>query len=71
MLPSISLHQVAGAAVLTNMSENAGALVFREVAPGDYLIDAAAPGLTIVKPETLTVVQVRISASQSIWPFQL
>ena len=53
---SISLHQVAGAAVLTNMSENTGRFVFRDVAPGDYLIDASAPGLTIVKPETLTVV---------------
>src|SRR5205085_83236 len=30
--------------------------LFRNVAPGDYLINASAPGLTIAKPETLIVV---------------
>src|SRR2546423_692890 len=52
---SVSLHQVAGAARITTTSDNAGRVLFRDIAPGDYLIDASAPGLTIVKPETLSV----------------
>jgi vitamin B12 transporter len=53
---SVSLHQLAGAAVVTTTSDNTGHFLFRNLAPGDYLIDASAPGLTIADPETLTVV---------------
>jgi vitamin B12 transporter len=53
---SISLHQVAGAALITTTSDDAGRFLFQDLAPGDYLIDASAPGLTIANPETLTVV---------------
>ena len=41
---------------VTTTSDSAGQFVFQDIAPGDYLIDASAPGLTIAKPETLTVV---------------
>jgi vitamin B12 transporter len=53
---SVSLHQVAGAALITTTSDDAGRFFFQDLAPGDYLIDASAPGLTIANPETLTVV---------------
>jgi iron complex outermembrane receptor protein len=50
------LHQIAGAALLATSSDPAGHFQFRDVAPGDYLLDASAAGLTIVQPETLTLV---------------
>lgn len=53
---SVSLHQVAGAALVTTKSDQMGRFLIQDLAPGDYLIDASAPGLTIAKPETLTVV---------------
>jgi vitamin B12 transporter len=52
---SVSLHQVTRAAAVTVTSDNAGRFLFRDIAPGEYLVDASAPGLTIAKPETLTV----------------
>lgn len=53
---SVSLHQIAGAAIASTKSDQTGHFVLQGVAPGDYLIDASAPGLTIAKPEKLTVV---------------
>ncbi|MGI9073433.1 MAG: TonB-dependent receptor [Bryobacteraceae bacterium] len=53
---SVSLHQVAGASRMATTSDNTGRFLFRDIAPGDYLIDASARGLTIATPEKLTVV---------------
>jgi vitamin B12 transporter len=53
---SVSLHQVAGAALVTTTSDNIGRFLLQDLAPGDYLIDASAPGLTIARSETLTVI---------------
>ncbi|MFL6354882.1 MAG: TonB-dependent receptor domain-containing protein [Bryobacteraceae bacterium] len=52
---SVSLHQVAGAARITTASDNTGRFLFRDIVPSDYLIDASAPGLTITKPEIVSV----------------
>jgi vitamin B12 transporter len=52
---SVSLHQVAGAAVVSTKSDQTGRFEFPHVAAGDYLIDVSAPGLGMAKPETLAV----------------
>jgi vitamin B12 transporter len=50
----VNLHQVAGAALLTAVSDTSGRFTFPKVSPGEYLLDASARGLTITQPETLT-----------------
>ncbi len=52
---AVALHQVAGAAVLTTTADGSGRFVFRDVAAGNYLIDASAPGLTEVAPQTIAI----------------
>ena len=52
---SLSLHQVAGSAVLTATSDCTGRFSFTGVAPGEYLLDASARGLNIVRTETVSV----------------
>ncbi len=44
---TVNLHQVAGSAVITTESDAAGHYQLGEVAPGTYLLDAAAQGLTL------------------------
>ncbi len=53
---SIRLHQVAGTALLTATSDRSGRFSFTNVAPGEYLLDASAAGLTIARAETLTLI---------------
>ncbi|MBV9302425.1 MAG: TonB-dependent receptor [Acidobacteriaceae bacterium] len=53
---SIRLHEATGTAVFTTTSDSAGSFVFRELAPGEYLIDASAPEMTMLKAETLPLV---------------
>ncbi|MGI8961222.1 MAG: TonB-dependent receptor [Bryobacteraceae bacterium] len=52
---SVSLNRITGGAIVTTTSDNAGRFLFREIVPGEYLIDASAPGLTIARRETVTV----------------
>ncbi|MGC2657562.1 MAG: TonB-dependent receptor [Bryobacteraceae bacterium] len=51
---SVTLQQVAGAALISTASDRTGHFTFFNVAPGEYLLEASAPGLTIVKPEDIT-----------------
>lgn len=52
---AVSLHQVAGAAVLTTTADGSGHFVFRGLAAGNYLLDASAPGLAAVASPTVVV----------------
>ncbi len=52
---TVNLHQVAGSALLTVTSDASGHFRFTNVTPGEYLLDASAPGLGIAHPETLTL----------------
>lgn len=49
----LRLHEVAGAALLTAASDANGRFRFDNVAPGEYLLDAAAQSLTLAQPQTL------------------
>jgi vitamin B12 transporter len=51
---SVTLHQVAGSALLTATSNGSGHFAFSSVAPGQYLLEASAAGL-VSRPETITV----------------
>jgi len=53
---TVKLHQLAGAVTLNATSDANGRFVFDSVPRGEYLVDAAAPGLTIAHRETLQVV---------------
>src|SRR5581483_829561 len=52
---SIRLHQIAGTALLTATSDRSGHFAFAAVAPGEYLLDASASGLTISETGTVVV----------------
>ncbi|HEX4231990.1 MAG TPA: TonB-dependent receptor [Bryobacteraceae bacterium] len=52
---SVTLHQVAGSALLTATSDHSGHFAFTDVAPGQYLLEASAPGLVVSHPETITI----------------
>lgn len=47
----VSLHQIAGASLLNTTSDRAGHFVFEHISPGQYLLDATSPGLSL--PEAL------------------
>jgi vitamin B12 transporter len=51
----LRLHEVAGSALLTTASGSNGRFRFDDVAPGQYLLEAAAEGLTLADPQTLTL----------------
>jgi iron complex outermembrane receptor protein len=52
---SVTLHQIAGSARLTTGSDNSGRFAFINVAPGQYLLEASAPGLVIGHPEAIVI----------------
>jgi vitamin B12 transporter len=52
---AVTLHQIAGAALLTTTTDTSGHFLFLDVAPGNYFLDASAPGLTVVSPERYIV----------------
>ncbi|MBV9295442.1 MAG: TonB-dependent receptor [Acidobacteriaceae bacterium] len=52
---SITLHQVAGTAPLSTVSDRSGRFSFTNVAPGEYLLDATASGLTIDHARILAI----------------
>ncbi|MGA8030241.1 MAG: TonB-dependent receptor [Bryobacteraceae bacterium] len=52
---SITLHQIAGTALLTAASDRSGHFAFPDVAPGQYLLDGSGSGLTIAQSETLAL----------------
>jgi len=52
---TVSLHRIAGTALLITKSDRAGRFAFADVTPGQYLLDGSASGLTVARPETLTV----------------
>lgn len=52
---SISLYQIAGSAKLRSVSGAGGQFSFLSVAPGQYLLDATATGLTMGRSQTITV----------------
>lgn len=71
----IILHRTNGSASLNSMSDNAGHFVFQNVVPGDYLLEASAPGLTLREAESLSLsngeskelkLELRISALTSL-----
>jgi vitamin B12 transporter len=43
----ITLHRTNGSAALTQPSDSAGRFAFENVLPGDYLLEASAPGLNL------------------------
>lgn len=49
----VRLHQVAGSGLLTAAAGQSGAFAIANIAPGEYLLDASAPGFTIANPQTL------------------
>ncbi len=50
---SVRLHQFSGSGLSTARSDSAGHFTLANIAPGEYLLDASAPGLTIAEPQTL------------------
>ncbi len=52
---TVRMHQVAGSALLMATCDSAGRFSFREVAPGEYLVDASASGLTMAQSESVTI----------------
>jgi vitamin B12 transporter len=51
----VTLRQLTGAVLLRTETDVNGQFEFRSIAPGSYLLDASAPGLTIVQPERLSL----------------
>jgi iron complex outermembrane receptor protein len=51
----VRLHQAAGSALLTIESDRHGHFALTNVTPGQYLLDASAPGLVLARPETVIV----------------
>lgn len=52
---TVSLHQVAGSALLTATTGQTGQFSFTNAAPGKYLLDASTSVLSILKPEPVTL----------------
>lgn len=51
---TVNLHQVAGSALLTNKSDAQGQFVFTQIMPGEYLLEAFTPSLSVqAEPVTL------------------
>ncbi len=59
----VRLHQAAGSALLTAESDREGQFVLANVTPGEYLLDASAPGLVLAHPQA---VRFRAHESKSI-----
>ncbi len=53
---SVRLLEIAGGAVLTTSSDRGGRFVFRDVAPGTYVLDASAPGLSTEQQQRFAVI---------------
>jgi len=51
----IILHRTNGAVSLATASDNAGRFMFNSVTPGDYLLEASAPGLTLKQSQDLQI----------------
>lgn len=51
----LRLHELAGAALLSTTSGSNGRFRFDNVAPGEYLLDAAAQALTLPQPLAVTL----------------
>lgn len=51
----IDLHSIAGSVLSSIRSDAGGYFSFRGIAPGKYLLDASAPGLSLQKPQALTL----------------
>ncbi len=49
----VRLHQVAGSGLLTAAAGQTGTFSISGIAPSEYLLDASAPGFSIVNPQTL------------------
>ena len=45
----VTLHQISGSALLSAVSDMTGRYEMSGIAPGEYLVDAAAPGLALAK----------------------
>ena len=52
----ISAHQVAGSALVTAVTDASGHFLLKEIAPGEYLIDASARGLSLQTPKRVKLV---------------
>ncbi len=52
---TVNLHQIAGSALLTTSSDRSGHYAFDNVAGGEYLIDASAPGLIAAHSITVSI----------------
>jgi len=52
---AVNLHQVAGSALLTTSSDRSGHYSFRNVAEGEYLLDASSHGLTLIRSITFQI----------------
>ncbi|MDQ2844452.1 MAG: carboxypeptidase-like regulatory domain-containing protein, partial [Acidobacteriota bacterium] len=52
---TVRLHQLAGSALLTAASDQSGHYIFEDVAAGDYLLDATAPGLSALQSVTVSL----------------
>ncbi len=52
---AVRLHQLAGSALLTAASDRSGHYAFENVAAGDYLLDATAPGLSALHSLTVSL----------------
>ncbi len=52
-LATVRLHQLAGSAVIATQSDPRGRFTFATVTPGEYLLEATAPGLALPQPQTV------------------
>lgn len=52
---SVKLNQLAGSALLITGSDQSGHYAFQNVAAGDYLLDATAPGLNALHSLTISI----------------
>ncbi|MBV8867222.1 MAG: TonB-dependent receptor [Acidobacteriaceae bacterium] len=52
---SVTLHQLAGSSLLITASDESGHYAFQDVAGGDYLLDATAPGLSALHSVTVSI----------------
>lgn len=52
---AVVLHQITGAEVIRVRSDENGVFLFSEIPPGEYLMDAAAKGLTTERPVDLSL----------------
>jgi vitamin B12 transporter len=49
----VTLHQAAGSALLSAVSDAVGHYEMTGIAPGEYLVDALSPGLTLARSERI------------------